>query len=180
MPRSRSLYLGLLEFMWALAGGVGPIIGGAFSQYRSWRWIFWINLPICGTTFLLIALFLDVHNPKTKLVEGLRAIDWLGSFSILGLTLMLLLGLNFGGVTFPWDSPKVICLIVFGALMSIFFVFSELRIARYPLMPIELFRHPSNVASLLVCFMHGFVSTIISFQWLLSSWALTTWRLSAG
>ncbi|MCJ1247364.1 hypothetical protein MMC30_004578 [Trapelia coarctata] len=155
--RSRSLYLGLLEFMWALAGGVGPILGGAFSQYASWRWNFWINLPISGTTFILLAVFLDVHNPRTRVVEGLRAIDWLGSFSILGLTLMLLLGLNFGGVTFPWDSPKVICLIVFGALMSIFFIFSELRVARHPLMPLSLFHHPSNVASLLVCFMHGFV-----------------------
>jgi hypothetical protein len=89
--------------------------------------------------------------------EGIKAVDWFGIFSILGLTLMLLLGLDFGGGTFPWNSPKVICLIVFGALMSVFFIFSEAKLAKYPLMPLELMRHRSNIASLLVCFIHGFV-----------------------
>ena len=144
--------------MWCLAGGVGPVLGGAFTQYASWRWCFWINLPVSGATFILLVLFLDVHNPKTEVLDGVKAIDWWGSFSILGLTLMLLLGLDFGGVIFPWNSPKVICLIVFGCFMSILFIFSEKCLARYPLMPLSLFRNSSNVASLVLCFVHGFVS----------------------
>jgi len=120
---------------------------------------FWVNLPISGFTFIILFLFLDVHNPKTKALEGLMAIDFLGSACILGLTLMLLLGLDFGGVIFPWSSPKVICLIVFGALMALFFVLSEKKVARYPLMPMNLFSHPSNIACLVVTFAHGFVST---------------------
>lgn len=155
--RSRSLYLGLLECMWAVAGGVGPVLGGVLTQYASWRWIFWINLPVTGLTFVLLGVFLDVHNPRTGFAEGMKAIDWFGSFSILALTLMLLLGLNFGGVTFPWSSPKVICLVVFGTLMSVFFVYSEKRLARYPIMPLRLFHHRSNIASLLVCVFQGFV-----------------------
>ncbi|GFF22313.1 MFS transporter, putative [Aspergillus udagawae] len=155
--RHRSLYLGLMEFMWALAGGIGPLLGGAFSQYVSWRWSFWVNLPVCGLAFVLLLLFLDVHNPKTKMLDGVRAIDWFGSLSILGLTLMLLLGLDFGGETFPWDSPKVICLIVFGSLCSLLFIYSEKRLAKYPLMPMSLFAQTSNVATLAVTFAHGFV-----------------------
>lgn len=120
--------------MWCLAGGVGPVLGGAFTQYASWRWCFWINIPVSGITFILLVLFLDVHNPKTEILDGVKAIDWWGSFS------------------------KVICLIVFGCLMSILFIFSEKRLARYPLMPLSLFRNPSNVASLVLCFVHGFVS----------------------
>ena len=46
--RNRSLYLGLLEFVWALAAGVGPILGGAFTEFVSWRWNWWINLPYPG------------------------------------------------------------------------------------------------------------------------------------
>ena len=91
------------------------------------------------------------------MVEGLRAIDWYGSFAILALTLMLLLGLDFGGETFPWKSAKVICLIVFGALCSLLFVFCEKRLAKYPLMPLSLFKNVSNVAALVVTFTHGFV-----------------------
>ncbi|KAF7122213.1 hypothetical protein CNMCM5793_000170 [Aspergillus hiratsukae] len=155
--RHRSLYLGLMEFMWALAGGIGPLLGGAFSQYVSWRWSFWVNLPVCGLAFVLLLLFLDVHNSKTKMLDGVRAIDWFGSLSILGLTLMLLLGLDFGGETFPWDSPKVICLIVFGSLCSLLFIYSEKRLAKYPLMPMSLFAQTSNIATLAVTFAHGFV-----------------------
>lgn len=154
----RSLYLGLLEFMWAIAGAVGPIMGGALTQAVSWRWIYWINLPVCGTAFLLLLVFLDVHNPRTAMLDGIRAVDWSGSVSILGLTLMLLLGLDFGGQTFPWGSPQVICLIVVGCLLSLVFVYCEKRLARYPLMPLGVFKNMSNVACFVVAFSHGMVS----------------------
>ncbi|KAJ5914855.1 Efflux pump dotC [Penicillium tannophilum] len=130
--RHRSLYLGLMEVMWALAGGIGPLLGGAFSEYVSWRWSFWINPPISGIAFILLFFYLDVHNPKTGMADGIKAIDWFGSLSVLGLTLMLLLGLDFGGETFAWSSPQVICLIVFGTLCSLLFVYSEKRLAKYP------------------------------------------------
>lgn len=143
--------------VWTVAGGVGPVLGGFLTESLSWRWAFWVNLPICGTTFILLLIFLDVHNPKTAVVEGLKAVDWFGSLSILAVTLMVLLGLEFGGATFPWKSPQVLCLIIIGALISAVFIFSEKRLAKYPLMPLDLFKNISNVASLLVCFLHGMV-----------------------
>lgn len=90
-------------------------------------------------------------------MDGLKAIDWFGSLAIVALTLMLLLGLEFGGATFPWNSPQVICLIVFGCFFSILFILSEKRLARYPLMPLRLFQHPSNIACLVVVFAHGMI-----------------------
>lgn len=155
--RKRGLYLGLTELVWALAGGLGPILGGAFTEYVSFRWCFWINLPVCGIAFVLLTLFLDVHNPKTKFSDGIRAIDWFGTFAILSVTIMLLLGLDFGGTVAPWDSAKVICLIVFGAVMIVFFLFSEKKLATYPLMPLDMFRNRSTAAASLVTFCHGFV-----------------------
>ncbi|KAF9894295.1 hypothetical protein FE257_007798 [Aspergillus nanangensis] len=154
--RNRSLFLGLIEFIWAIAGAIGPLVGGALTQSVTWRWIFWINLPISGVAFLLMFFFLDIHNPKTSMWDGIKAVDWYGSLSILGLTIMLLLGLDFGGDTFPWNSPKVICLIVFGCVMALVFVFCEKRLAKYPLMPLGIFKEMSNVACLLVGFTHGF------------------------
>ncbi|KAH8433698.1 MDR family MFS transporter [Aspergillus melleus] len=154
--RLRSLFLGLIEFIWAIAGALGPLVGGSFTESISWRWIFWINLPICGTAFVLLFLFLDIHNPRTGVLDGLKAVDWFGSFSILGLTVMVLLGLDFGGDIFPWDSPKVICLIVFGCLMTLVFIYCEKRLAKYPLMPLGIFGKRSNVACFLVAFTHGF------------------------
>ncbi|KIW31441.1 uncharacterized protein PV07_03091 [Cladophialophora immunda] len=155
--RSRPLFLGLLHVTWAVAGGLGPVLGGAFTQLLSWRWIFWINLPISGTAFCLLLFFLDVHNPKTKFADGVKAIDWAGSLSIVSVMVMVLLGLNFGGTAYPWDSPKVICLVAVGALMAVVFLFSESRLARHPIMPLGLFRHKSNAACLAIGFAQHFV-----------------------
>lgn len=157
-PRDRSLYLGILEFMWTISGGLGPVLGGIFSEYVSWRWNFWINLPTCGLAFVLLFFFLDVHNPRTRVVDGIKAIDWAGSVSLLGVTLMLLLGLNFAGETFAWDSPQVICLIVFGSLCLVIFFYAEKYLAKYPIMPLQILKHKSNVCVSLVTFLHGFVS----------------------
>lgn len=155
--RQRTLYMGFSGFVWALAGSIGPLIGGAFTQSATWRWCFWINIPICGITLILSLFFLDVNNPRTRLGEGLRAIDWVGTLSILAITTLLLVGLDFGGTIFPWSSPKVICLIVFGTLLIGFFLFNEQRLAKYPLIPLVVFKSRSNDAVFLVVFMHGMV-----------------------
>jgi hypothetical protein len=88
--------------------------------------------------------------------DGLKALDWTGMLSIVGGTLMLLLGLHFGGVTFPWSSATVICLIVVGALVVALFVANEWKFARYPIMPIRLFHNRSSTAAVALCFAHGF------------------------
>jgi hypothetical protein len=114
-------------------------------------------VPITGTVFILLCIYLHLDNPKTPVWEGLKAVDWAGSLSIVGGTLMLLLGLEFGGVIYPWKSAKVICLIVFGVVVAGLFVLNEWKFARYPVMPLRLFKHTSNIASLGVCFCHGYV-----------------------
>lgn len=70
---------------------------------------------------------------------------------------MFLLGMEFGGVTFPWSSPKVICLIVFGIFTGVLFIIAEWRFAKYPIIPLRIFSRRSNCASLLACLFHGFV-----------------------
>ncbi|CAG8949586.1 hypothetical protein HYFRA_00007819 [Hymenoscyphus fraxineus] len=156
--RTRGLYMGFMGVIWAVAGSAGPLVGGALTQYVSWRWCFWINLPICAVSFVLLLISLDVHNPRTKLVEGIKVVDWFGTFSILAVTLLVLLGLNFGGTTFPWDSPKVICLLVVGVAMIAFFIFSEKRLAKYPLVPLSMFNNWSKNAVFVLAFAHSMVA----------------------
>lgn len=76
---------------------------------------------------------------------------------VIGSTIMLLLGLDFGGVTHPWDSTTVLCLIIFSAVTIALFVFNEWKLVKYPIVPLVLFSDKSGVASFLVCFCHGFI-----------------------
>lgn len=105
--RKRGLYFGIVGLVWALSGGIGPIIGGALTSHASWRWCFYVNLPISGVGFVLLVLVLKLHNPRTRLRDGLAAVDWAGSLAIIGGTLMILLGLTFGDVVYPWRSAAV-------------------------------------------------------------------------
>ncbi|CAN9116855.1 unnamed protein product [Alternaria alternata] len=155
--RDRGQYFGIIGGVWALASSLGPVVGGLFTQKVSWRWCFYINLPFDGVAFLILLFFLDVKTPRTPLREGLKAVDWLGSLTMVGGVVMLLLGLEFGGISHPWDSATVLCLIIFGAVVIGIFFLIEWRIAPYPLMPLDLFSKRSNLAALATCFFHAFV-----------------------
>jgi EmrB/QacA subfamily drug resistance transporter len=171
--RNRGMYFAMVGMVWALASAVGPVLGGVFTEKVSWRWCFYINcksafhrvlqianiplVPITGTVTILLFFFLHLHNPRTPVWDGLKAVDWAGSLAIVGGTLMLLLGLEFGGTSHPWGSATVICLIVFGIVVIGLFALNEWKFARYPVMPPRIFNNTSNIASLGVCFCHGYV-----------------------
>ncbi|KAI4935680.1 uncharacterized protein J4E92_002971 [Alternaria infectoria] len=112
---------------------------------------------VLGFAAVLIVLFLDIKHEHTSFIDGIKAVDWFGMFTFLGFTLMILLGLDFGGVLFPWDSAKVIALLVVGGVMIFAFIYSEAKVAKYPLIPMTVFRRGTNIAAFLVVFFHGFV-----------------------
>lgn len=114
-------------------------------------------MPFDALAFLIILFLLDIETPKTPILAGLKAIDWLGSVTIVGGTVMFLLGLEYGGISYPWDSATVICLIIFGLVVIGLFFLNEWKLAKYPIMPLRIFKYRSNIASLIVCFVHGMV-----------------------
>lgn len=139
---------------WAIALSLGPIIGGLLSQRVSWRWCFYINLPLSGIAFTIIMLFLDLKTPKTPILEGIKAIDWVGSLLSIGGTLTFLFGLMFGGDAFTWNSATVICLIIFGLVIWILFLLWEVYLANYPILNIRILASKTSLASFGVCACH--------------------------
>ena len=115
------------------------------------------SVPFDAIAFAIIMIFLDIETPKTPILDGLKAIDWLGVILVTGGTIMFLLGLEYGGVSFPWSSATVICLLLFGILTLGLFLINEWKLAKYPMMPLRLFSKLSNLAAFAVCFVHGMV-----------------------
>ncbi|KAI1414881.1 MFS general substrate transporter [Hypoxylon sp. FL1857] len=155
--RKRGMYYAFFGMVWAIASAIGPILGGVFTSKVTWRWCFYVNLPISGVGFFVLLFVLKLHNPRTPVWEGLAAIDWLGSLLIIGGTLMFLFGLEFGGVTYPWNSAATICLIVFGIVTVGIFVAVEKWYAKYPVIPLRLFKFGKNISTFVICLVHGAV-----------------------
>jgi hypothetical protein len=120
----------------------------------------YVNLvPISGAAFIIVALILKLETPKTPILAGMKAIDWIGSLTLIGGTLMVLLGLEFGGTVYPWNSVTVICLIIFGAITLAIFVAVERFLALYPIVPLHLYSNASNFAVFVANLFHGIVLT---------------------
>jgi hypothetical protein len=111
----------------------------------------------------MIFFFMKLRTPKTPFLKGMAALDWLGSITIVGSVVMFLLGLEFGGVNYPWTSATVLCLIILGLFTGVLFFMIEWKIARYPIMPLGLFRSLPNTVALLATLFHGIVFIAAAF-----------------
>ena len=104
-------------------------------------------MPIGGVVFFILLFILKLPSPNTSVLAGLKAIDWSGGVLIVGAVLMVLLGLEFGGVAFPWSSATVVCLIILGITVVGIFILNEWKVAISPIIPLRLFSNRSSVAA---------------------------------
>ena len=133
-PRERGRYQGYMAGTWAVASIFGPIIGGWVTDAASWRWIFWVNLPIgIGAYFLSsnALRLLRVQRRRTK-------IDQFGALLLASCTTSTLLVLSWGGVEFSWTSPEILGLCAI-TLVVIFLLVRQERRVEEPLMPPRMF-----------------------------------------
>ena len=118
------------------------------------------SVPCTAVVFVLVYFTLTLKTPKTPIIAGIKALDWLGCLTIVGGTVMVLLGLNFGGSSFPWKSAKVICLIIFGVVLWIAFFVIEWRVAKAPIIPLNIINTGQRGGALLSTLLHGFVLSL--------------------
>ncbi|GGX24530.1 EmrB/QacA family drug resistance transporter [Streptomyces malachitofuscus] len=149
-PRERGRYQGLFGAVFGATSVLGPLLGGVFTQHLSWRWVFYINVPVGIVALAVIAAVLHIPRRKTK-----HVIDYLGTFLIASVATCLVLVASLGGTTWGWGSPQVIGLAVLGAVLIVAFVAVERRAAE-PVLPLKLFRVRTFTLSAVISFIIGF------------------------
>ncbi|KAI0172246.1 major facilitator superfamily domain-containing protein [Hypoxylon sp. FL1284] len=120
----RAAYLGILSAVFGLAAIVGPFLGAALIQSSTWRWCFGINLPLGAVTIVLCSFLLQVPGTgqKIPLSRKLKDLDLLGTVSLVASVVCLLLALQWGGSTYPWNNGRIIALFVMSGVLAVLFV----------------------------------------------------------
>ncbi|KAK5203644.1 hypothetical protein LTR41_010671 [Exophiala xenobiotica] len=180
--RQRPRWFSLVLATWAVGSVIGPFVGSALAERASFRWVFWINLPLCGIALALVPLCINSMNPRISLREAFLRIDWIGGLLFIASITSVLVGLSWGGVQFPWISQWTLLPILVGTLLCtlyyIPFYFASVRL-RTPIqssiciLPLSCSLLPGSAV----------VSQLIShtglYQWAIwSGWLVTT--LGAG
>ena len=144
----RAVWIGTLNSTFAVASVAGPVIGGGLTEHVSWRWCFYINLPVGGFTAAVIPLCCKIKQDSTEevpLMRKIKCLDALAFVLFTGSVTMLLHALQWGGVDYSWRSSMIIGLLVGSGVVLFLFVIWQLCVPDIALIPPKLFANRNVV-----------------------------------
>ncbi|KAL8934498.1 MAG: hypothetical protein Q9216_005883 [Gyalolechia sp. 2 TL-2023] len=167
--QKRPLYMGIVISVFVVTVSIGPVLGGVFTAHTTWRWCFWINLPIGVLVLFLLTIFLKVNNTmnanqKLPLKVKLGHMDPLGCVVFLGAICCLLLALQWGGQSRPWRSAMIIGLLLGSSALLVLFGFIQWRLGEKATIPLRILRQRSILAGAATLFFLGAALNADSFH----------------
>ncbi len=149
-PRDRGRYQGIFGAVFGVTSVIGPLIGGFFVDNLSWRWVFYINLPVGAVALAVVAAVLPGGLRRTS-----HRIDYAGTLLLAGAATSLVLLTSLGGTTYPWASWPIVLFGIAAVVLAAVFIIVERRAAE-PVLPLKLFRNRVFSASSAIGFVIGF------------------------
>ncbi|KAK1690230.1 major facilitator superfamily transporter [Colletotrichum godetiae] len=153
----RGQWFSLLSVVWSVGTVTGPLIGAGFAQNISWRWIFWINLPIIAIGMVMIFFFLKQAKVPGQIGTKLKRVDWLGSFLFTAGSTSFLFGISTGGVMYEWTSFRCLLPMIIGVFILVAFGIWELKFAQEPMIDKGIFSNWTMVANYIMTVFHGMI-----------------------
>ncbi|KAJ7833677.1 major facilitator superfamily domain-containing protein [Mycena leptocephala] len=161
--RERGAFNGLISIAYAIGVGIGPVVGGGLAVTGQWRWLFYLNIPICGLAAVLVVAFLRLRTPSGTLREKFARIDYFGNLLVVAATTATVLGLTWGGIQFPWGSANVLVPLILGLVGLVGFFVYEGRYARYPMVPFDVLSTLTALSGYVQTFLTSMILIIIGF-----------------
>ncbi|KAJ5223824.1 hypothetical protein N7468_008366 [Penicillium chermesinum] len=153
----RGTYQGVIGVVVAMSNSIGPLVGGVFTEKVSWRWCFYINIPITAVSILVVIFFLPLKRVKGNRKLRFKQIDYLGCVTMFIASVLILLPISWGGTQYAWNSAGVIAPLVIGVVFIGVFIVVELKYAALPLIPMHIFKNGTVSGALAGSFFTGFM-----------------------